>query len=133
MCKIVTEEFSKLNPALNSIMRGGSPSVSGAVIRRIVKLYEAVKPGTEVEVVVTKEGMTYLQVNDKEEGMLVTEHFNHVFDFGAGDSDGKVALLDLIDAIMGNVNDEERQQFERAKERVKHSQAFCLSLKFQKT
>ena len=130
MCKIVTTEYNKLDPALNEFIRGGSPSVSDIVIKRITNLYDALPRGAEIGVVITKEDQTYVQVSNRDGAVI--EHFHHVFAYGDKNNPGQIALLDLIDGLMGNVTEAERKEFEDAKERVKHSQAFCLSLKFKK-
>ena len=133
MCRIIAEEHGKLNPSLTDFTRGGSPSLSSVVIKRIGKLYDMIKEGAEMEIVVTTDDQTYVQVNDEGGVMLLVEHFTHVFAFGDKTQLGQVALLDLIDSLMGDIDgDEQWEQFDNAKELVKNSTAYCISLKFKK-
>ena len=133
MCKLRTEEFYKLNPALEGFMRGGSPSVTDTVIRRVERLYDMLPPGGQIELTITQEDETYVQLRHPEGTTLLTEHFHQVFAFGREKGNPEqVALLDLIDTMMGNVSEREREMFETAKEKVKSSTAFCLALTFTK-
>lgn len=132
MCKVITEEHCKLSPSLNEYMRGGPPSMADAVVRRIGRLYDCLPRGGELEITVTREEQTYLQIHDIGGDVLMTEHFNRVFAYGRKGDPGQLALLDAIDSLMGAVTEEEKCQFDKAKDKVKHSDAFCLSLRFRK-
>ncbi|MBQ3410140.1 hypothetical protein IJG66_02190 [Candidatus Saccharibacteria bacterium] len=132
MCKIIATEYGKLDDKLNGIMRNSSPSLVGTVIRNIQRLYDAIGSGRELEVIVTKDHQTYIQLHDKDGTIMMTDHFSNVFSFG-DKTPGQIALLDMVDALVGSTNEEEHRLFDEAKDKVKHSQAFCLSLRFKKS
>ena len=132
MCKIRTTEYNKLDPTLSELSRGGSPSMAGTVMKQICRLYDLIPYGGEVSVTVTKDDMTYVTVNDADGENLIRESFSHVFYFGDKTQSGQQELLDLVDSMIGDVTPEERKLFDIAKDRIKHSESYCLSLRFKK-